>query len=123
MSLIAFVRVWQLGNSGSTVVYEIKYHAEIEHELFDIFLLVEGYAGTIIAQAKLKEFEKVFDNLADFPHIGSTRDDLRTGLRAIPAGEKGVVCFTVNERDQSVFIICVTYAGADWMARVKDREE
>lgn len=42
---------------------------------------------------------------------------------AIPAGEKGVVCFTVDERDQSVFVICVTYAGANWAARIKERNE
>jgi toxin ParE1/3/4 len=123
MSSIVFALVWQRENSGLTVVYEIKYHSEIEHDLFDIFLLIEGYAGSHIAHSKLKEFEKVFDNLADFPHIGSTRNDLRSDLRAIPAGEKGVVCFTVDDRDQSVFIICVSYAGADWMARVKEREE
>ncbi|KQY48433.1 type II toxin-antitoxin system RelE/ParE family toxin [Rhizobium sp. Root483D2] len=105
------------------MVYRIVKHPLIDRDIYDIADLVANYAGPAIGVAKANDIVRVIDNLADFPHIGSTRDDLRTGLRAIPAGEKGVVCFTVNERDQSVFIICVTYAGADWMARVKDREE
>lgn len=118
-----FGPAWQRENDGLIVVYDIKYHAKIEQDLFDIFLLIESYAGADIARTKLNEFEKVFGNLADFPHIGSVRNALRPGLRAIPAGEKGVVCFTVDEHDESVFIICVTYAGSNWMARVKERNE
>jgi toxin ParE1/3/4 len=123
MCSIEFGLAWRHENSGSIVVYDIKYHAKIEQDLFDIFLLIENYAGSDIARAKLSEFEKIFDNLSDFPNIGSVRNELRPGLRAIPAGEKGVVCFTVDEDDQSVFIICVTYAGANWVARIKEREE
>ncbi len=105
------------------MAYNVRYHAKIEQDLFDIFLLIESYAGSDIAHAKLNEFEKVFANLANFPHIGSLRNELHPGLRAIPTGEKGVVCFTVDDDDQSAFVICVTYAGANWQARVKERQE
>lgn len=123
MCSIEFGLAWRHENNGSIVVYDIKYHAKIEQDLFDIFLLIENYAGSDIARAKLSEFEKIFDNLSDFPNIGTVRNELRPGLRAIPAGEKGVVCFTADDDDQSVFIICVTYAGANWVARIKEREE
>jgi plasmid stabilization system protein ParE len=57
----------------------------------------------------------------DFPKIGSIRSDILPGLRAIPAAEKAVVCFTVDDASLTVFIICVSYAGSDWASRVKER--
>lgn len=105
------------------MVYLIVKHPFIDRDIYDIADLVASYAGPDVGLAKANEIVRVIDNLADFPHIGSLRNEFLPGLRAIPAGEKGVVCFTVNDRDQSVLIICVTYAGADWMARVKERKE
>ncbi len=37
------------------------------------------------------------------------------------AAEKAVICFTVDDETLTVFIIAVTYAGADWQARVAER--
>ena len=105
------------------MVYRIVKHPLIDRDIYEIADLVASYSGLAIGLAKTNEIVQVIDDLAYFPHIGSLRHELLPGLRAIPAGEKGVVCFTVDDRDQSVFIICVTYAGADWMARVKEREE
>lgn len=61
------------------------------------------------------------NRLLDYPHIGTVRHDIHPGLRALPAGEKGVICFTVDDRAETVHIICVTYAGADWQARARGR--
>ncbi len=105
------------------MVYRIVKHPLIDRDIYDIADLVASYAGLSIGLAKATEIVRVIDNLAYFPHIGSLRHELLPGLRAIPASEKGVVCFTVDDHDQSVFIICVSYAGADWMARVKERGE
>lgn len=105
------------------MVYRIAKHPLVDRDIYDIADLVASYAGLAVGLAKTNEIVQVIDDLADFPHIGSLRSELLPGLRAIPAGEKGVVCFTVDDSDQSVFILCVTYAGADWMARVKEREE
>jgi toxin ParE1/3/4 len=90
-------------------------------DLFGIFGLIESYAGTAIAQRKLGEIERVTRGLSDFPYIGSTRDDLQTGLRAIPAGEKAVISFIINEDTQTVMILCISYAGSDWMSKVPKR--
>jgi len=70
---------------------------------------------------KIEQIEKTLNSLTDFPHIGTTRDDICPGLRAIPASEKAVVCFTVDDAAKVVRIICISYAGADWMSRVKAR--
>ncbi len=102
-------------------IYRLDYHPEAEQDLVNIYNLIKDYAGRTSAQGKLAEIEAVTYRLADFPKIGTIRDDLVPGLRAIPAGEKAVVCFSVDDETRTVFIICVSYAGSDWISRVKER--
>lgn len=101
--------------------YTIIKHPLIESDLLDITDFVASYAGLDVGKAKVDEITAFISRLEDFPRIGSIRDDLRPGLRAIPASEKAVVCFTVNDETRTVFIICVSYAGSDWEHRVKER--
>lgn len=102
-------------------IYRLDYHPEAEQDLVDIYNLIENYAGRISAQRKLAEIETVTYRLADLPKIGTIRDDLAPELRAIPAGEKAVVCFRVDDETKTVLIVCVSYAGSDWMSRVRER--
>lgn len=102
-------------------VYRLEYHAAAEQDLVDIHNLIEDYAGRITADRKLAEIEAATYRLADLPKIGSTRDELAPGLRAVPAAEKAVICFTIDDDTLTVFILCVSYAGSDWASRVKER--
>ena len=43
------------------------------------------------------------------------------GFPAIPAGEKAVISFIIDEDTRSVRILCISYAGADWMSEVQKR--
>nr|WP_245363495.1 type II toxin-antitoxin system RelE/ParE family toxin [Neorhizobium galegae] len=72
-------------------------------------------------QSKIDEITGFISRLTDFPKIGSTRDDLGHGLRAIPATEKAVVCFIVNNETLTDFILCVGYAGLDWTSRINEQ--
>ncbi|CAN7191645.1 type II toxin-antitoxin system RelE/ParE family toxin [Rhizobium rhizogenes] len=101
--------------------YVITKHPLVEHDLFDIVDFISNYAGIEVGLAKTDEITKFIDRLADFPHIGTVRTDMAPTLRAIPASEKAVVCFTVDDATKVVRIICISYAGADWMSRVKER--
>ncbi|MFB9950401.1 type II toxin-antitoxin system RelE/ParE family toxin [Rhizobium puerariae] len=102
-------------------VYRLEYHSAAEQDLVDIHSYIEGYAGRITADRKLAEIEATTYRLADLPKIGSIRDDLLPGLRAIPAAEKAIICFTVDDETMTVFIICISYAGSDWTSRVTER--
>ena len=66
-------------------------------------------------------YERVIRKLCDVPHIGSIRDEIASGLRAIPAADKGVVCFVVDDDNHVVCIIAIGYAGSDWTRAVKSR--
>jgi plasmid stabilization system protein ParE len=101
--------------------YRIIQHSLVESDLLEVTDYIASYAGLDIGNAKVDEITRFISRLADFPKIGSLRDELSPGLRAIPAAEKAVVCFTVNDETRTVIIMCIGYAGSDWAARVKDR--
>ncbi|MGV8936167.1 MAG: type II toxin-antitoxin system RelE/ParE family toxin [Allorhizobium sp.] len=101
--------------------YGLTKHPLVDDDLFEILGFIANYSGLQIATRKVAAIISVINNLLDFPFIGSLRQDIHPGLRAIPAGQKAVVCFTVDDATRTVFIICVTYAGADWEGRVTAR--
>jgi plasmid stabilization system protein ParE len=103
------------------MAYEVSRHPLVRADLFNITILIGEYAGYATARSKIEQIEKKLNSLTDFPYIGTTRDDIYPGLCAIPAAEKAVVCFTVNEQMATVNVICISYAGADWASRVKER--
>ena len=83
--------------------------------------LVADYAGTKIALRKLAEIENTIRSLATFPHKGSLRHEIYPDLRAIPVADKGVICFTVDDETQTVFLIAISYAGGNWMGEITER--
>jgi plasmid stabilization system protein ParE len=103
------------------VNYRIIRHEEVEADLLEIADFVASYAGLTIGKAKVDEITNFIDGLSTFPKIGSLRNGLLPGLRAIPAAEKATVCFTVDDETRTVLIIGIGYAGSDWMSKIKDR--
>lgn len=103
--------------------YRIKRHKAVDRDLANIMRLITEYSSKEVALAKLTEIEKTIRSLIDVPHKGSVRDDLFPGLRVIPAGKKGAVCFTVDDKKKTVRIIAIAYAGEEWLRKVEAREE
>lgn len=103
------------------MTYRIVYHPEIQNDLLNISKLIADHAGADVAQKKLGQIRATVEALRDTPNIGSVRSDIYEGLRAIPSAGKGVIAFTVDDRSKTVFLISVTYAGADWMSGVSLR--
>ena len=102
--------------------YVVDRHPSVAQDFFEIAQLIGEYASYSVAEKKVDEIERFIAKLTDFPHIGTIRDDISLGLRAIPAAEKAVICFTVNDKTHTVKIVCVTYAGQDWQEIVRARE-
>lgn len=101
--------------------YRIRFHPSVADDLDWIAEWIADYAGTSSAVAKLDEIEQTIRSLALTPHKGSKRDEIAPGLRAIPAGRKGIVVFAVDDNLQEVLIYAVSYGGADWIRRSKAR--
>jgi plasmid stabilization system protein ParE len=104
------------------VRYRISPHPKVQLDFANILSLIGGYAGYLSGRKKVAEVKQSISNLKDFPHIGTVRDDITAGLRAIPSGEKATICFTVDDETRTVNIICVTYAGQDWQKIAKTRK-
>ena len=103
------------------MTYRIRFHPLVSRDLRVAAQWVLDYAGPIAADRTLTEIERTIASLARTPHTGSIRNEIASGLRAIPAGRKAVVAFTVDDKACEVLIHAVTYAGADWVARIPQR--
>ena len=79
------------------------------------------YAGSAAANRKLMEIEQTITGLGQVPHKGSVRDEVAPGLRAIPAGRRAVIAFTVDDDTEEVLVLAVTYSGGDWAGRSRAR--
>ncbi|MCP4489646.1 MAG: type II toxin-antitoxin system RelE/ParE family toxin [Gammaproteobacteria bacterium] len=101
--------------------YTIYRHPDILNDLFHIADLISEYSGVLVAERKISEIEETIRKLSETPNIGSLRDGIYPGLRAIPTAKKGVIAFLVDNDKKSVFIISVSYAGADWLKLVSNR--
>ena len=102
-------------------VFRIVRHPGVDRDLAGIMDLIAEYSGTDTAVRVLDEIETVVRSLKSLPRKGSLRNYIVPGLRAIPAGRKGVVCFIVDDADKTVKIVAIGYAGSEWEAEVKSR--
>ena len=103
------------------MTYTIRHHPLVESDLDDIFAFIAGFAGFDAAGDKISHINSHIETLAAFPEIGTVRDEVHPRLRIVTATGSDVICFTVDRQLQDVFIVMVSYAGADWMSRVKNR--
>ncbi|TCQ29078.1 type II toxin-antitoxin system RelE/ParE family toxin [Rhizobium sp. PP-CC-3G-465] len=101
--------------------YAVTRHPAFEADLREIQRLIEDYAGAGVANRKIVEIVRFIERLSDFPKIGSVRNDIMEGLRAIPATDKATVCFVVDDEAMDILILAVGYAGSDWQARMAER--
>jgi len=93
----------------------------VERDLEAIVRWIIEHAGTEAADQRLGEIEQAILGLAHMPHKGSVRDEIAPGLRAIPAGRRAVIAFTIDDTTKEVFIRAVSYGGADWVGRSRSR--
>ncbi len=103
------------------MTYRIRFHPLVADDLDWIAAWISDYAGASRAAAKIDEIEQVIRGLALTPHKGSRRDEIAPGLRAFPAGRKGIVVFVVEDDLREVLIYAVSYGGADWVRRSRTR--
>ncbi|WP_299030948.1 type II toxin-antitoxin system RelE/ParE family toxin [uncultured Sulfitobacter sp.] len=103
--------------------YKIRFHPEVADDLQIIAEIVADYSGLSVAKNKLNEIQSAVFSLADTPKKGTIRSELGVAVRAIPAGRKGIVVFEVDENTTTVFVLAITYGGADWISKFEDRQE
>ena len=103
------------------MTYRIRFHPLVSRDLEAIARWIIEYADAAAADRKLAEIEQAIADLARTPHKGSVRDEIAPGLRAIPAGRRAVITFTVDDDAEEVLVHAVTYSGGDWMELSRSR--
>ena len=103
------------------MTYQVEFHPRAKIELRQIRDSIADLGGKEASRRILQAFEGVLTGLAQVPHKGSLRESIAPRLRSVPAAKKGVVTFRVDDVARIVTIVAITYAGQDWMGRVKTR--
>ena len=102
-------------------MHRVRFHPLVSRDLEAIARWIIEHAGGEAADRKLAEIEEAIGDLARTPHKGSIRDDIAPGLRAVPAGRRAVIAFTVDDGAQEVLVHAAAYSGGDWAGRSRAR--
>lgn len=103
--------------------YRVRNHPLVAWDLDAIFDWIADFAGEDIAERKIGALIDSRASLAERPHQGTRRDEILPKLRAIPSAGKSVIAFEVDDKRREVYILAITYGGADWIGRVRSRAE
>lgn len=101
--------------------YRVRFHPAVSEDLRRIALSMLPLAGEATTLRIMSELRATALSLQETPHRGSLRNEIMPGLRAIPAGRRGVVVFTVDDETREVFVHVIACGGADWMSRAPNR--
>ena len=98
--------------------YRVVFAPEAENQLIALYDYIATAASPEIAAQYVEAIICYCENMMDFPHRGTIRDDVRSGLRITHYKKRTVIAFYVDS-DQ-VSIIAVFYGGQDYETILKD---
>lgn len=96
------------------MVHRVVFSPEASTQLLSIYAYIADQANLEIALAFTGSIVDHCESFATFPHRGTSRDDLRPGLRTIGFRRLVTIAFVVD--DDTVSIIGVFYGGQDFEA-------
>ncbi len=75
--------------------------AQLDH----IWNYIASESGSVAAADRVIDaITERFYLLAQFPHMGHARDDLRSGLRSLPVGQY-VIIYTIDDEDVHILYV------------------
>jgi toxin ParE1/3/4 len=87
------------------VVFAESAQADVD----DIFAWIADQASLEVARAYTQRIEQLCRDMTPFPQRGTTRDDIRPGLRTVGFERRVTIAFTVVGDD--LIILRILYAG------------
>ena len=91
--------------------FSVSFRPRAEADLFDLYDYIADEAGPAVAGGYIDRIEAACMALATFRERGSTRDDIRPGLRTMGFERRATIIFEVA--GQKVLIVRVLYGGRD----------
>jgi len=94
--------------------YRVVFRHDALHQLRELYDYIADNGSPDIAARYTDAIVAYCEGLADFPHRGSARDDIRPGLRTVGFKKRVVIAFAVL--DDTVAILGIFYGGSDYEA-------
>jgi len=102
------------------VTYRVVFTPEAEDHLDELYRYIADAATPDIASGYADAIITYCEGLAQFPHRGLARDDIRPGLRTTSYKKRTVVAFALL--DDVVAIIGIFHGGRDYEALLRDED-
>ncbi|MEC3949423.1 type II toxin-antitoxin system RelE/ParE family toxin [Sphingobium sp. HWE2-09] len=99
-------------------MHRIVFTSEAQHQINAIYDYVAQAASHNIARRFTDAILSHIDGLADYPSIGTPRNDVRPGLRTLVHRRRVTIAFMVE--DQAVVVIGFYYGGQDFATLLRD---
>ncbi|MFH1021094.1 MAG: type II toxin-antitoxin system RelE/ParE family toxin [Pseudomonadota bacterium] len=101
--------------------YRVVFSPEADEQLVAIYRYIAAAASPGIAAHYTEGIVSYCESLQTFPHRGTKRDDVRSGLRITNYKKRVVIAFDVDA--EQVSIIGVFYGGQDYEMILQDDSE
>jgi toxin ParE1/3/4 len=83
------------------VTYRVVFTPEAEEELAELYHYIAGASSPDIAASYTEAIITYCEELTQFPHRGTTRDDIRPGLRTTTYKKRSVIAFAILDNGAS----------------------
>jgi plasmid stabilization system protein ParE len=103
------------------MIFQVVFAPEALEQLAELYRYIALAASPEIAAGYTDAIVNYCEGLSAFPHRGTTRDDIRTGLRITNYKKRAVIAFAIDE--QCVSILGVFYGGQDYETILQDDPE
>lgn len=103
------------------MIYRVVFSPEAAEQLATLYSHIATATSPDIAARYTEAIISYCESLRTFPHRGTTRDDVRSGLRITNYKKRVVIAFDVDA--EQVSIIGVFYGGQDYETILQDDSE
>ena len=94
--------------------YNVIFSSRASAKLADLYVYIAEKAGEQTAERFVEGINQSCNGLETFPHRGTRRDDIYSGLRTIGYKRRCTIAFVVSDDKKTVVIQGVFYGGQDF---------
>ena len=94
------------------MIYRVEFATAADNQLNEIEDFISREATPSIAAQSVDAIVARCESLAHFPRRGTSREDLRRGLRTLPFRRRVTITYLVEET--RVVVVGIFYAGRDF---------
>jgi plasmid stabilization system protein ParE len=103
------------------MIYRVVFSPEAQEHLVALYGYIADAASADIAARYTEAIVSYCESLCTFPHRGTTRGDVRPGLRITNYKKRAVIAFAVDA--EQVSILGIFYGGQDYETILQDESE